>query len=114
MNNISIGKSADDVLGVVISYTYRLNGKRVTANAAVELKIAHTAYAHCSFGYDDTNVADANMTAFKDKSPNEVEKKVRELAAALAGGYQMMPDDYFNPTTMSFQPIEGGTAFTVK
>lgn len=111
MTNISIGKSAGDVLGVVISYSYRSGGKRVTANAAVELNIGRTAYGQCLIEYKDTNIADANMTSFKNKSANEVEGKVRELAALLAGTYQMIPDDYFNPTSMTFQPINGGLSF---
>ncbi|MCH5307185.1 MAG: DUF4302 domain-containing protein [Prevotella sp.] len=113
LSNISIGTSAGDVTGLVITYTYRSNGKRVTANAAIELNVEKLAYGQVSLGYSDANKADENMIGFNSKSANEVEKKVRQLAATLAGTYQMIPDSYFLPSAITFNSMRGGTTFKV-
>jgi len=65
-----------------------------------------------TYTYDENAKADEKLKSELFKKP-AVEASVRQLAAALAGTYQMTPDNTFNPTSVQFQTLDGAKSFSL-
>ena len=63
--------------------------------------------------YEENSTTDNDMKDLLDKDAALVDL-VRGFAAALAGTYQMTPNNNFVPTEVLFQSLEGESSFKLK
>lgn len=111
--SIGLGKSsgASSVNGLVVTF-YSNAAKTRTNTFGLSLTTLKTAFGQVSIQCDASNGIDNNLKAIATKAP-DMENLMRQFAATLVGTYDITPDNAFLPTGAAYQPVSGGTAFTI-
>jgi hypothetical protein len=111
IKSIGIGKSSGNnaVKGLVISF-YTNTAKTKSNVAGLELKMEKSAYGQMTITVTSNAKTDKNFDNIVSRSA-DFGVQVRAFAATLDGTYNIVPNDYFQPTGAQFNPINGGTAF---
>ena len=98
------------VRGLILSYSYTSRKKVVNAVATVGLNFNRPSYGKMTINYTDENPSDDNLANFASLSENNVADVLRQLASTFAGNYEMVPNSYFLPTSVSMKSINGSTS----
>jgi hypothetical protein len=106
---IGIGKTtnANNVTGLVIQW-YTNTRKTSTAMGGLALKRSVPAEGQITITCAEDANLDNNM---KNRSAKVIEV-VRKLGAALAGTYNITPENYFTPDEASYISLDGNTSFS--
>ena len=110
--SIGIGKSSGSrsVLGLVL--TFYTNAAKTRTNAiGLSLTMKKTAYGQMTIECTEDDTTDQNFDAVIKNGGVDMENLVRAFAATISGEYQIVPDNYFLPTSAVFNPVGGGNAF---
>lgn len=116
---IGIGRSAstsgaNSVVGLVIEW---YSNKRLTKGSlkrgGLTMKRSVPVMGQMTITYEENSTTDNDMKELLDKDAALVDL-VRGFAAALAGTYQMTPNNNFVPTEVLFQSFEGESSFKLK
>ena len=116
---IGIGRSAltsgaNSVVGLVIEwYANRRLTKPSLTMGGLTMKRSVPAMGQMTITYEENSTTDNDMKDLLDKDESLVDL-VRGFAAALAGTYQMTPNNNFVPTEVLFQSLEGESSFKLK
>ena len=113
LKSIGMGRTTgkDPVNGLVLTY-YNNSAKTKTNNAGLELTLTKPQFGKMSIDCKEGSAVDNNLSVFTARGTN-VESLMREFAATFKGTYDLVPDDYFLPTSVQFTPTDGGTPFTL-
>ena len=115
---IGIGRSAltsgaNGVVGLVIEwYSNRRLTKPSLTRGGLTMKRSVPVMGQMTITYEENSTTDNDMKDLLDKDAALVDL-VRGFAAALAGTYQMTPNNNFVPTEVLFQSLDGETSFSV-
>lgn len=111
LESIGIGKSSgsSSVIGLVLTF-YTNTAKSKTNTAGLALTMTRPYYGHMTIDCPENAKTDKNMDTIKKKA-TEIEQLCRDFAALLKGTYGISANDYFLPTTATFDPVQGGTKF---
>ena len=115
---IGIGRSAltsgaNSVVGLVIEwYSNRRLTKPSLTRGGLTMKRSVPVMGQMTITYEENSTTDNDMKDLLDKDAALVDL-VRGFAAALAGTYQMTPNNNFVPTEVLFQSLDGQTSFSV-
>ena len=116
---IGIGRSAltsgaNGVVGLVIEwYSNRRLTKPSLTRGGLTMKRSVPVMGQMTITYEENSTTDNDMKDLLDKDAALVDL-VRGFAAALAGTYQMTPNNNFVPTEVLFQSLEGESSFKLK
>ena len=116
---IGIGRSAltsgaNSVVGLVIEwYSNRRLTKPSLTRGGLTMKRSVPVMGQMTITYEENSTTDNDMKDLLDKDAALVDL-VRGFAAALAGTYQMTPNNNFVPTEVLFQSLEGESSFKLK
>ena len=116
---IGIGRSAltsgaNSVVGLVIEwYSNRRLTKPSLTRGGLTMKRSVPVMGQMTITYEENSTTDNDMKDLLDKDAALVDL-VRGFAAALAGTYQMTPNNNFVPTEVLFQSLEGENSFKLK
>lgn len=116
---IGIGRSAltsgaNSVSGLVIEwYSNRRLTKPSLTRGGLTMKRSVPVIGQMTITYEENSTTDNDMKDLLDKDAALVDL-VRGFAAALAGTYQMTPNNNFVPTEVLFQSLEGESSFKLK
>lgn len=116
---IGIGRSAltsgaNSVVGLVIEwYANRRLTKPSLTRGGLTMKRSVPVMGQMTITYEENSTTDNDMKDLLDKDAALVDL-VRGFAAALAGTYQMTPNNNFVPTEVLFQSLEGENSFKLK
>ena len=116
---IGIGRSAltsgaNSVVGLVIEwYSNRRLTKPSLTRGGLTMKRSVPVRGQMTISYEENSTTDNDMKDLLDKDAALVDL-VRGFAAALAGTYQMTPNNNFVPTEVLFQSLEGENSFKLK
>ena len=116
---IGIGRSAltsgaNSVVGLVIEwYSNRRLTKPSLTRGGLTMKRSVPVIGQMTITYEENSTTDNDMKDLLDKDAALVDL-VRGFAAALAGTYQMTPNNNFVPTEVLFQSLEGESSFKLK
>lgn len=116
---IGIGRSAltsgaNSVSGLVIEwYSNRRLTKPSLTRGGLTMKRSVPVMGQMTITYEENSTTDNDMKDLLDKDAALVDL-VRGFAAALAGTYQMTPNNNFVPTEVLFQSLEGENSFKLK
>ena len=116
---IGIGRSAltsgaNSVVGLVIEwYSNRRLTKPSLTRGGLTMKRSVPVMGQMTITYEENSTTDNDMRDLLDKDAALVDL-VRGFAAALAGTYQMTPNNNFVPTEVLFQSLEGENSFKLK
>lgn len=116
---IGIGRSAltsgaNGVAGLVIEwYSNRRLTKPSLTRGGLTMKRSVPVMGQMTITYEENSTTDNDMKDLLDKDAALVDL-VRGFAAALAGTYQMTPNNNFVPTEVLFQSLEGESSFKLK
>lgn len=116
---IGIGRSAltsgaNSVVGLVIEwYSNRRLTKPSLTRGGLTMKRSVPVMGQMTITYEEDSTTDNDMKDLLDKDAALVDL-VRGFAAALAGTYQMTPNNNFVPTEVLFQSLEGESSFKLK
>ena len=116
---IGIGRSAltsgaNSVVGLVIEwYSNRRLTKPSLTMGGLTMKRSVPVMGQMTITYEENSTTDNDMKDLLDKDAALVDL-VRGFAAALAGTYQMTPNNNFVPTEVLFQSLEGENSFKLK
>ena len=116
---IGIGRSAltsgaNSVVGLVIEwYSNRRLTKPSLTRGGLTMKRSVPVMGQMTISYEENSTTDNDMKDLLDKDAALVDL-VRGFAAALAGTYQMTPNNNFVPTEVLFQSLEGENSFKLK
>lgn len=116
---IGIGRSAltsgaNSVVGLVIEwYANRRLTKPSLTRGGLTMKRSVPVMGQMTITYEENSTTDNDMKDLLDKDAALVDL-VRGFAAALAGTYQMTPNNNFVPTEVLFQSLEGESSFKLK
>ena len=116
---IGIGRSAltsgaNSVVGLVIEwYSNRRLTKPSLTMGGLTMKRSVPVMGQMTITYEENSTTDNDMKDLLDKDAALVDL-VRGFAAALAGTYQMTPNNNFVPTEVLFQSLEGESSFKLK
>lgn len=116
---IGIGRSAltsgaNGVVGLVIEwYSNRRLTKPSLTRGGLTMKRSVPVMGQMTITYEENSTTDNDMKDLLDKDAALVDL-VRGYAAALAGTYQMTPNNNFVPTEVLFQSLEGESSFKLK
>jgi hypothetical protein len=116
---IGIGRSAltsgaNSVSGLVIEwYSNRRLTKPSLTRGGLTMKRSVPVMGQMTISYEENSTTDNDMKDLLDKDAALV-NLVRGFAAALAGTYQMTPNNNFVPTEVLFQSLEGENSFKLK
>lgn len=116
---IGIGRSAltsgaNSVVGLVIEwYSNRRLTKPSLTRGGLTMKRSVPVMGQMTITYEENSTTDNDMKDLLDKDAALVDL-VRGFAAALAGTYQMTPNNNFMPTEVLFQSLEGESSFKLK
>lgn len=110
---IGIGRSSGSnaVTGLVITF-YTNAAKTKTNTVGLSLSMTKLAYGQIAIVSTEEDDADRNMTTITGRS-SELLPLARAFAATLNGTYEMTPDNYFLPTSATFNSVDGGKQFTL-
>jgi len=113
----STGKNA--VNGLIITYytdkaqAEKNPDKAKTNNAGLQLTLTRPRAKQIGINCTEENVVDNNLSVFTARG-TAVESLMRQFAATLSGTYDMVPNDYFLPTSVRCTPVDGaGKAFKI-
>ena len=111
LESIGIGKStgSEAIVGLVLTF-YTNSDKTKTNTAGLALKMTLPSYGKMAVDCPEDAKTDKNMNTIKKKA-TEIEQLCRDFAALLKGTYGISANDYFLPTTATFDPVQGGTKF---
>ena len=111
--NVGLGRSTgkNAVKGLVFTY-YTNAAKTKTSTAGVALSTSRPVYGQMQIAYDAECKVDGNMEALAKKCDAEI--LARQLAATLAGTYDIVPDNYFLPTRCELHAVGGGNNYILK
>jgi hypothetical protein len=114
LQRIGFGRSQKEELdyvdGLVLEWLPSKRAKPVVGGLAMKYSLPKI--GQVTYTYDENAKADETLKSELFKKP-AVEASVRQLAAALAGTYQMTPDNTFNPTSVQFQTLDGAKSFSL-
>lgn len=115
---IGIGRSAltsgaNSVVGLVIEwYSNRRLTKPSLTRGGLTMKRSVPVMGQMTISYEENSTTDNDMKDLLDKDAALVDL-VRGFAAALAGTYQMTPNNNFVPTEVLFQSLDGEKSFSI-
>lgn len=115
---IGIGRSAltsgaNSVVGLVIEwYSNRRLTKPSLTRGGLTMKRSVPVMGQMTITYEENSTTDNDMKDLLDKDAALVDL-VRGFAAALAGTYQMTPNNNFVPTEVLFQSLDGEKSFSI-
>lgn len=93
-----------------LSVEFLSGGKSVFAS--IQFGVKKTSYGRVELSYNSSAKANSNLTNLGKKNGRKnVEPLMRELAATMVGTYQLTPDYYFLPTTMTLKQEDGAATY---
>ena len=109
--DIALGKSTggSSVKGLVLRF-YTNAAKSRTNTCGLALSTARSSMGQISYTMADTPAKDANFTAIAKKA-TDLESLMTQFAQTLCGTYSVQPNNCFQPTSATYTPVSGGTAF---
>lgn len=112
LQRIGIGRSQVDAKdytdGLVVEWKPSKRASAIKGGVAMTLSVS--AVGKATFAYLENAKIDEELRKLGKPA---VEGAVRRLAAALAGTYQMTPDNTFNPSSVQFQSVNGTVSFSL-
>lgn len=110
--SIGIGKSSGSrsVLGLVLTF-YTNAAKTRTNTIGLSLKMKKTAYGQMTIDCTEDDTTDQNFDAVVKNGGTNMGNLARAFAATISGEYQIVPDNYFLPTSAVFSPVGAGNTF---
>lgn len=113
LKSVGLGKStsAGAVPGIVFTF-YTNTAKSKTNTAGYEMPVNSTGMGRVNIHAIDNGKADNNLTAIAKKATNIIEL-AKSLAATFNGNYVMTPNDYFQPTSVTYNKVGTSYSFTI-
>jgi hypothetical protein len=111
LEGVGLGKSSgsNSVIGLVISF-YTNTAKTKTNNIGMEMMSSRLSYGQISITKDADPKTDKNFDSLAARSA-DLKPLVNSLASQIVGTYMMTPNDFFLPTEVLFEPVNGGFPF---
>lgn len=111
---IGLGKSsgANTVKGLVITF-YTNAAKTKTNTAGIEMRSERAGFGKVTLSVDESPATDKNMQTIAKKATN-MPALAKNLAAEIAGTYNITPDNYFMPSGATFTATDGRNTLVLK
>ena len=109
--SIGIGSSTGTgaVNGLIVKI-YTNSAQTASNTVGLAMSLSRPSFGQMQIIVSPDDPADKKFVSVA-KNIEGFEPLVRSFAATLDGTYQIIPNDYFLPTTAEFNPINGGTTF---
>ncbi len=108
LESVNIGRSSgsDNVYGLVLRF-YTNSAKTKFTTAGMALDISRPAFGKMKIAYSNDASIDKNMSTLVGRIGDEFRATVGQLAATFAGDYDLMPDNYFLPSSVVLNGSDG-------
>lgn len=110
---VGIGKKNNKPALIATYYSTTARDDKKTVDVSIAIETVRPAYGQCLITALENQKGDNNLQNIEKKAPGTVELMNR-FAASIAGNYNVVPNDYFQPTGGVFTAVNGDQTFTMK
>lgn len=110
---IGIGRKNNKPALVATFYKTTARDDKSVIDASIAIDVQRPAYGQYTITALENQKGDSNLQSIEKKAKGTVQL-MNDLAASLAGTYNVVPDDYFRPTGGTFTAVDGSQSFIMK